>query len=516
MNLLMDPIFRVESGTGIGTVSLPELMAYLGTDQVERLIGLQQHQHDAFHVFLCYLAGAVLARRGISNPIQPEEFWRTELLKLSGDHWGWELVVDDLQKPGFMQVPLPPGSRPTSEAFSPDALDVLQTAKNHDVKQARALKANVDSWVYSLISLQTMSGFLGRGNQGISRMNSGFGNRPIVELMRSRRIGQRWRDAVERLLLHREQVLQEPFGYDPQGLVLLWLEPWDGQESLELSRLDPFYIEVCRRVRLVGKDGRIERAELFSADKPRLAAKHLNGVVGDPWLPVDLKDAQQSSVKAFTFPAAGITAEHMRRLLFGDGVRLSTLQRPLAGWEGPLLFSVSVLVRGQGVTDGFHQYEVTVPEEKVPTIFGPAGADNSLEDLSRTAITQVAKMQNRVLKPAVFTHILGAPARLRLDHEFASAAWTNIVRDFELLWSADYFPWLWSVPASFNEDQELDRWTAILHRHALTVLRQVEEAMPSHKGRQYLVKTKVRNVFWGAFYKNFNGRRQYSGPSSGS
>lgn len=178
MNLLTDPIFRAETTSGPNVLSLPELLAQLGTDHLERLVGLQRHQHDAFHVFLCYLAGAVLARRGISHPVQSAEFWREGLLELSGDLWGWELSVDDLEKPGFMQVPLPAGSRPNSEAASPDALDVLQTAKNHDVKQARALQASIDSWVYSLISLQTMSGFLGRGNQGISRMNSGFGFSP--------------------------------------------------------------------------------------------------------------------------------------------------------------------------------------------------------------------------------------------------------------------------------------------------------------------------------------------------
>jgi CRISPR system Cascade subunit CasA len=516
LNLLTDPIFRAETTSGPNVLSLPELLAQLGTDHLERLVGLQRHQHDAFHVFLCYLAGAVLARRGISNPVQSAEFWREGLLELSGDLWGWELSVDDLEKPGFMQVPLPAGSRPNSEAASPDALDVLQTAKNHDVKQARALQASIDSWVYSLISLQTMSGFLGRGNQGISRMNSGFGNRPIVELMRSRALGQRWRDAVERLLLHRDQVLSEPFGYDPRGLVLLWLEPWDGQSPLALSQLDPFYIEVCRRVRLVWKNGRIIKAHLYSADKPRIAAKELNGVVGDPWLPVDLKGVQKGDAKALTFPPVGITADHMRRLIFHDEVKLSALQRPLTHWRGSLLFSVSVLVRGQGVTDGFHHWEVRIPQEKVPSLFGGASRRKSLDDLSKTAIEYAGIMQNRVLKPAVFAHILGAPDRLRLDDDFSTAAWTGVVRDFELRWSADYFPWLWSVPEPFDEDQELDRWTSFLHRHALAVLERAEAALPGYSGRRYLVKTTVRNVFWGAFYKNFDTRGSYSEHSSRS
>jgi len=58
------------------------------------------------------------------------------------------------------------------------------------------------------------------------------------------------RDAVVRLLDYRQTVLTDAYGFDPQGLMLVWLEMWDGRTSLPLSRLDPFYIEICRRIRL--------------------------------------------------------------------------------------------------------------------------------------------------------------------------------------------------------------------------------------------------------------------------
>ena len=65
---------------------------------------------------------------------------------------------------------------------TPDALDYIVTAKNHDLKAARIERSSVEQWFYALIALQTMEGFLGRGNYGISRMNSGFGSRPLVGL----------------------------------------------------------------------------------------------------------------------------------------------------------------------------------------------------------------------------------------------------------------------------------------------------------------------------------------------
>ena len=67
MNLLTDLVFRVRTPEGPATASLPELLALLGEDRVDSLPGLQRHQEDAFHIFLCYLAGAVLDHE--TNPV---------------------------------------------------------------------------------------------------------------------------------------------------------------------------------------------------------------------------------------------------------------------------------------------------------------------------------------------------------------------------------------------------------------------------------------------------------------
>jgi CRISPR system Cascade subunit CasA len=521
VNLLTDPLFQVQTERDLECLSLPALFARLGKNEIRHLTRIQRHQYDAFHVFLCYLAGAVLARDGSSNPVQDEHFWREGLLRLAGNagYDAWQLVSDDVSRPAFMQPPLAgDGRKPTSVMNTADELDLLPTAKNHDVKQKRARMAPADTWVYALISLQTMSGFYGRGNQGITRMNRGYGNRPVVELIRDRAPGQRWIDSVSRLLEHRKRVLKEPFGYDPEGLVLVWSEPWDGNTSLLLEELDPFYIEVCRRVRLRGQDG-VEYAESYTAEQPRIAAKELNGVVGDPWLPVDLKGidkGRKAGVKALTFPPVGITAEHMRRLIFEDELQLYALQKPQPDWKGDMWLSVSVLVRGEGVTDGFCEWEVRIPEQKTLSIFGAFAQKDALEKLSRDAIAYVATMQNRVLKPAVFAYVLGAPEKLDLDDSFGSSAWTRSSRQFESLWSAQYFPWLFSVPEAFSEQEELRRWVEILRDYALTVLKELERAMASRSGRRYHICTEVRNRFWGAFYRNFAFMRGDHGDGSAS
>ena len=40
--------------------------------------------------------------------------------------------------------------------------------------------------------------------------------------------------------------------FDDNGLALVWLSPWDGATSLRPEELDPYYVEICRRVRLGG------------------------------------------------------------------------------------------------------------------------------------------------------------------------------------------------------------------------------------------------------------------------
>lgn len=508
MNLLTDPLLRVETAEGITEMSLPSLLEALGQDRVERLPGLQQHQEDPFHVFLTSLATAVLARDNKSDPVQSAEYWRDGLRRLAGSAGDdtWTLVVDDLSRPAFMQPPLPEQDhgKLSLYASTPDALDVLQTAKNHDVKSARAIRPHVDNWVYALISLQTMSGFLGRGRYGISKMNSGFGNRSIVELLRSTRPGLRWQDAVVRLLVHRERLLNDVYGYRPDGLVLVWLKPWDGSTSLRLSELDPVYIEICRRIRLRGGNGVISHADGVSSQAERIAAKELKGVVGDAWLPIDLGDRDTSEPKALTVSPQGLSPDLLRRLLFEDRVRLTGLQKPLGEWDETLTFRISVLVRGQGTTDGFHLRHIAIPPKVRMRIFGPPERRDPLARLSQEGISYAGRMLSGVLRPAAFTLIQGAPGSIKYDRESAQAWWRRFATRFESLWSERYFPWLWSVEEPIDHDAALLQWARILRDDAWRVLREVGEAMPLHAGRKYKAWVHAERAFWGALYHEAN------------
>lgn len=521
MNLLTDPTFRVQTSAGPAVMTLPELMAALGRDEVEHLAGIQRHQEDAFHVFLCYLGAVILARRGDDEPRRNEDYWLTGLRKLAEpfEDEAWTLVVEDMSRPAFMQPPLPAADRDRLKPIEPleyvsDALDLLQTAKNHDVKWARLSQPRADDWVYALVSLQTMSGFMGRGNYGIARMNSGFGNRSVVELIRSSRPGRRWYDAVTRLLDHRREVLAGEYGYDPQGLVLIWLEPWDGSAKLSLGTLDPFFIEICRRVRLKGGD-RIHVHSL-PTEGTRIEAEKLKGNIGDAWLPVEFRDDED---KALTVPAHGISADLIRRLIFAEGLQLTALHRPHVSWEeGAVWLHMSVMIRGQGTTDGFHEESVLIPAAAQRRAFGSLQRREPLAALSKTAMEYTGIMQNRVLKPAVFAFFQGGPEKIDFGSESAQAWWESCARRFVALWSADFFPWLWSVPEPFDDDQELREWARRLRDHALRVLREAQEGMPEREGRRYRARVHADRLFWGALYseKNFPSLREERHEHTGS
>ena len=503
--MLTDPVLRVERQGSVMRLSLPELLAALGEDEVDSLPGLQLHQEDGWHVFLSYLAATVLARSGERRPSQRAAYWEDGLRELAGSAGddAWRLVVPDTARPAFMQPPLPPGDarRLKDKAATPDELDLLVTSKNHDVKAARASQADVDEWVYALVNVQTMSGYLGAGNRGIARMNSGFGNRLIVELVRSFRMGRRFSDAVVRLLEHRERLLEEAYGYDPNGLALLWVVVWDGSTLLPLRALDPFFIEICRRIRLVSVGDGI-RARDVSASADRVDAKDLAGAVGDPWLPVDegKRSGKEATVKALTISADGLTAETMRRLVFRDGLVLTGLQDPGSDWgRTDVWLSASVLVRGQGKTEGFHHEVVHVPGKVVPRLFGPPEARRVLADLSRNGLEEAGKMA-QVLRRATMTYLQGGNADV--DRKSVDLWWRRASRSFERLWRPRFFPWLWDHAADEDLHDALTTWALGLKDAALRVLRDVEEGWPHRAGRSYQSKVAAERAFYGMLYSS--------------
>jgi CRISPR system Cascade subunit CasA len=486
-------------------MNLPALLSALGRDEVDALPGLQRHQEDPFHIFLCYLAAAVLDRQGVTEPHQDEAFWRDGIRKLTGreDDAAWTLVVEDVTKPAFMQPPMPAAADARllkPNARTPDEMDILPTAKNHDLKTARALRAQADEWCYALISLQTMAGYFGRGNFGIARMNGGFASRPCVELQQGRRPGGRWRRGVSRLLELRTDLLKTPWSYQDGGALLLWQLPWDGISSLNLSVLDPFFIEVARIVRLTEAGGQIV-AMAKPSNAARIQAKTQLGVVGDPWIPLN---AGKKELTALTVSTTGLTPDLLQKLIFKNGVTPAAMQEPTPDEIGkPVWFYASVLVRGQGTTDGFHSIHLPIPAKASFVLFGGGQQRDRLGKLSKEGLNDAKVVQNKVLKVALFSLLEAGPEKVNFDKREISAWVDQSARDFTEAWSRDYFDWLWRTLDHEDEEQARIEWLTALKEKALAVLKGAIKRLPERQGRHYRSKIRAHGLFFGSLNKQF-------------
>lgn len=487
-DLLAEPLLGVDTASGRSGVSLPDVLAELGAEGVRAFTGLQAHQQHAWHAFLVQLAAIALHRAGESNPRQTPATWRKLLLALTeGSSEPWCLVVGDLSKPAFLQPPVP---EKTLEDYKPpvlrpDEIDVLVTSKNHDVKAARVGSPRPEHWVYALVSLQTMEGYSGKTKYGIARMNGGFASRAGIGLAPSLDLARRWSRDVRVLLAAREGIVRDR--YAPDGHALLWLLPWDGKKALNIQTLDPYFIEICRRMRLVDDEG-VLAARYKPTDVARVRASELKGNTGDPWNPVARAEAA-----AFTATKNGFDYRTLQRLL-GDEFVPGAALRPQAG-EKDLLLVASVLARGQGETNGFHQRTLPIPERGV-NLLRSREASASLAKLARERVNHVAAVKVSVLKPAVLTLLQGARERL----DFKDKRADRWLERLDAAVDREFFERLW---ADHDADRDIAqaRWEKWLLELSREQLRDAIESAPMPDARAYRCIAAAERVFEGAARK---------------
>ena len=197
--------FVKQSGNRDGG-NLFALFAALSRGEIDSFPALRPHQRQAWHCFLVQCGAMALIRTGEQClPITPDR-WRELLIGLTPD-WpqgeAWELVQDDWAKPALLQPPLvSAGDRNDYKARvnTADTLDMLVTSRNHDVKAGRIKAAQDDDWLFALATLQTMEGFLGAGNYGISRMNGGFASRMALGIQPAGNLSAAFARDVARLV----------------------------------------------------------------------------------------------------------------------------------------------------------------------------------------------------------------------------------------------------------------------------------------------------------------------------
>lgn len=377
LDLLQEPLIQ----TNAGWQSLPGLLATMSRGEVQTFPALRPHQRPAWHMFLVQLSVMALDAADQRDLPVDEETWRAVLRALTPgfpNDEPWHLIGTDRTRPAFLQ-PADPGGLKWSDVTTPDALDMLITSRNHDLKREIAWQAAPQDWIYALVSLQTMEGFGGAGNYGIARMNGGSSSRVLLGMAPARAVATEidpsawWARDVACLLTERAGMV---------GKALIWQEPWPEGQSLDLSELDPLFIEVCRRIRLKAPNGRI-LAERSTSKAARLAGKEAKGNLGDPWAPVHMAEG-----KSLTLGDQDWTYELLFRLLFKsppEWAEPPLAQRQAKDVYGPMLLVAEAFARGNSKTDGFKSRIVPVPMTMVRDLFGDrpkAIAPGVLADIS--------------------------------------------------------------------------------------------------------------------------------------
>ena len=420
-NILNEPLIRMDTANGVRWATLPELFAGLMADEVDSFPALRPHQRHAWHAFLVQLGAMAMHRAEVSSPPTDGDEWAGIIRELTPDDGSWHLVEDDITKPAFVQPPASSADRLVdykNRVESADELDMLVTSKNHDLKASVVSQAGVDDWIFALVTLQTMEGFGGAGNYGISRMNGGLGSRPAFSIAPTGGIGAH----VKRDIL----ALLDNYPATGGGHSLLWLLPWDGTpaERLLPNQLAPLYIEVCRRIRLRSDDDGRLYAVRTSSKAARVEGKDLKGRTGDPWTPHN----PNRDGLPLTLAKGGFNYKRVTEYLFD--------------WQKPDLLNATAdeqrsdetmqlvaraMVRGQGKTEGYYERIIPIRSKARRGMMRRPGSDSpeDLGNLAQERIKEVGVVQG-ILRHAIATFLARGESRDTSPEQRALAnPWAN-------------------------------------------------------------------------------------------
>lgn len=488
-SLLDDPLISLRDSNTTQSCTLPEVFITLQQDQAESFEALQPHQQQPWYSFLVQLA-AITASRGNSGKL-PEtlEEWRRAMIHVTDkQETPWHIVVEDVSQPAFMQSPIPEGSldqaKYRADKETPDELDMLVTSKSHDVKRKRILRPRAEHWLYALLTLQTMEGFMGAGNYGIVRMNSGYGNRSFVGLSANLSWGARFKRDVSILLDQRDRLLES---YRADGHALLWLQPWDGtrQTAIPLHECDPYFIEICRRVRFLEQNDQLICYYSNTKSQRVAAREELKGITQDPWSPVDREEG-----KALSIGKNGFTYELLQDIILGEKFEWPpAFQFQKEEKEGAYVIA-QALARGQGTTEGFHYRIIPIPQ-KAARLFQDESQLQFMAKRARKRVERTSQVTRQIIFPAI-SQLLSAGESSRLDYN-TIVPW---ISRFNRAIDHRFFDELWETVEK-SEDQAAREWDKLLLKEAEQVQKQAERSLPVSDIRRLRAVSSARGVFYG-------------------
>ena len=528
LNLLTDALIRVRTVDGENqTLSLPDVYGAMMRDRVRSFPALRPHQRHAWHAFLAQLGAVALHRAGSTDPPEEPEAWRDLIRGLTPEWPGdepWQLAVEDAAKPAFLQPPVPGGSL---EGFKPvltaDALDLLVTSKNHDLKSAMAAEARPDDWLFALVNLQTMAGYGGVAGKDIryyeiARMRGSGFSRIQIMLSPSTHPGAQLRRDIAGMLAMRDRIMREHEYYAADdGIALVWIVPWDGADALSLRKLDPFFIEICRRVRLINQDDKLS-AVATGSKCSRINAKELSGKTGDFWAPVNILQG-----KAVGLYEAGFDYRTLSRLLFNSADIKLPFSMQVSESGGHTLWLVARGVSRWPVdgvnikTAGYHERSVPFTRE----IASLLGSDEGRDRLAEVSEAQIADIRNaanalrRGIRFLVLDGVSYEEARKPKNQEKIDKAANPVLTRLDREVDSFFFETLWTrVGASETGGDALAAAQRTFRRRvvdiARSLLNEAAETVPCPSIRLPRARARAFRAFKQRIYDHFHDLRSFA------
>ena len=473
--------------------SLPEVLAALAADQVRDFPRLRVHQRHPWHAFLVQLAAIALHRAGQSEPWHSADDWCAALRALTPDHPDdapWCLVAPS-DRPALLQAPVD-GVMDDWEisVHTPDRLDMIGTSKNHDLKRARMRIAKPEDWLFALVSLQTQAGSNSGSYKGISRMNSGAGSRPGVEKKKKGNFGKRWFTDLN-FLQESRKLITKDFGFlEANGIDLVWMKPWNGVSSIPFEVLDPYYIEICRRIRITF-DGL--RFSAYTAKTPisRIEENALRkGVTGDPWTPINKEES-----KIMAIPRSGFGYELISKFLFFDGLYKYGATQSVANWPDGVILELicqGIAPDGNSKTSGYHERRVPISPKLRLRMMGAQRP--LLAKLAKNRIQAIADMRKLLWNSLA---LLFANGENKRGDDAVNDRASRFAQPFEQQEDARFFDDL-TLQAEAEDGQQdaiYLQWLLGLADRAEAVLRQAFDAGPRSGMQRYKAQSAALSRF---------------------
>ena len=305
-------------------------------------------------------------------------------------------------------------------------------------------------------------------------------------------------------LLELRPKLLADFPMTDGGESLLWTTTWDGTaaESLTVSRLEPFYIEVCRRIRLRLHSNDTLYGIRTSSKAARIEGKDLKGRTGDPWVPVNRKRDDLP----LTLAAGGFTYKRVTEYLTEWGPPLLLNPTRFEQSSDTTQLVARAMVRGQGKTEGYHERIIPLRPRTI-RLFGRAGGTQELGDIARERIEQVGIVQ-RILSHAIQVFAARGDADgVSPEHRGLARPWLNKLDEIV---DRTFFE---NLQTEFETDDDRGRhnirkkWLLNDNKdgvvdHARSVLHDAEDSLPCPALYRYRARVNAEGLFEGRIRGN--------------